>query len=443
VKQAPGSRTAPPLLLAGGVIADGEELFLSDGGLLIREGKIAAVGPSGQVRAQARRLAGCETLELKGRLVLPGLLNPHHHLYSSLAVGLAPREPAGTFLQLLESHWWRLDSALDEESIAASALVGVVESVKNGVTMIFDHHASMGCVRGSLRLVEGAFRQAGIKGLLCFEASGRGGQERIEEHFAENLDFWKGRKEGDTVKAAFGLHAGLTLSDRSLARAAELKPEAMPIHVHCGEDEADLRAALQLGYQGPVHRLRAFGLLSRDSLLAHALHLSEQDYRLIEELKPIVVSAPESNANNRVGRMDRSRIRRYLLGTDGMTGDLLLTLRSQLLLGEGRHESLPGLGEAFFAYKREVQQRFFPDTGSLKPGFRADLVVLDYVPRTPIHPGNLLAHLIFGAGRGPAHLTMADGLILYREGRIAFLDEEELNQRAAEAAAKLKERYDA
>ena len=432
-------------IVGNGVVTDGLDVLVEGGAVWVRDGLIEQVGPTEAVKAGAASAAGAQEpvdfIDVGGRVILPGFLNAHHHLYSSFAAGLAPLGETDTFPQILDSLWWSLDLALDAEAVYYSALLGIVASVKHGVTMIFDHHASMGHVRGSLASIEAAFRLAGIKGQLCFEISERMGEGALDEQIEENVggDLGGAALNGDLIRRACGLHANLTLSDEALARIARARPPDLPVHVHCGEDRADLEYCRERGYQGPVDRLHHFGLLSADSLLAHAIHLSERDYRLVEELGPVVVSNPESNANNCVGRMDRGRIRSYVLGTDGMSPDMVETLRSHYLLSG----TIP-FGEmrsVFFERRYAVQRRVFPGTGGLAPGTRADLAVLDYHPLTPIHLDNLLGHLIFGARTGRAYMTVGDGRVLYRDGHLTFVNETEVEREAAKVAAALHRRY--
>jgi len=433
-EQTPNYDIAVPLVITNGIITDGVEVFVEDGAVRVENGRIAWVGPAGEVDRR-----GAQVIDLGGRMVLPGFLNAHHHLYSSFAPGISPLGETGDFLHILDNLWWSLDLALDAEAIYYSALSGIIESVKHGVTMIFDHHASMNCVSGSLRLIADAFAVVGIKGLLCFETSDRMGEEGVQAHIEENLEFAAKPSPDGLTRGVFGLHANLTLSDETLRRVAAVKPPDLPVHVHCGEDRADLEHCRALGYKGPVDRLHAFGLLTPDSILAHAIHLSDWDYRLLDDIRPTVVSNSESNANNRVGRMDCSRIGCYLLGTDGMSPDIVAALRCHFLL----NGALPfdELSRVFFSDRYRVQQHFFPETGGLRAGLRADLVALDYAPISPISLGNVLGHLLFGARTGKAYLTVADGKVLFHDGRVTFVNEAEVTRQARAAARALHERY--
>ena len=422
--------------LIHGVVTDGVNVFLEDGAIIVKDGEIEKIAPTYEIRSFIGN-----TLDVKGRLVIPGLLNAHHHLYSTLAVGLSPVGDVNNFVNILENLWWRLDKVLDDESIYYSALLGVIDAVKHGTTMIFDHHASMNFVKGSLFILEEVFKQAGIKGTLCFETSARSGEEKVEEHIRENIEFYEKHRSSDTLKGMMGLHANLTLTEKTLRMLQEEKPEDMPVHIHCGEDGSDMEYAKSLGYKGVVHRLVEHDLLTKDSILAHAIYLTEEDYRLIKEIKPVIVANPESNANNQVGRLDREKIKEYVLGTDGMSCDMIATLRSHYLLGKGIREDFEALKKVFFDYRYKIQKYFFPDTGEFKEGYRADITVLDYVPVTPINKDNIIGHLLFGVREGRVFITMSDGEIIYKDGRVTFVDEEEVLKKAKIIAKKLHERY--
>ena len=423
-------------IVGNGVVTDGLNLLLDNGAILINGENIEKIGKTDEIKEE-----GIDFIDVEGRLIIPGLVNFHHHLYSSLAVGLSPHGKTENFIHILENLWWRLDSALDEDSVYYSALLGIIDSIKYGVTTIFDHHASMNYVSNSLFTIESAFKLAGIKGVLCFETSDRMGKEEVQKHIDENLEFYRAHEDSLSIKGMFGLHANLTLSDKTLKKISHMKPEKMPIHVHCGEDITDLDYCIKQGYRGVVDRLYKFGLLNSTSILAHAVHLSEEDYGILENIKPIVVSNPESNANNREGKMDRRQIKRFVLGTDGMSGDMIGTLRSLYLLGEGIQESLDEMKKIFFNYQYDILRKFFPETGIFEKGGKADIAVLDYIPITPVELNNLTSHLIFGVKGCKVHMTISNGNILYKEGRITFLDENKIIEESKRVTKELHKRY--
>ncbi len=157
---------------------------------------------------------------------MPGLVNAHTHLYSSLARGLtADIAPSSNFVETLEHLWWRLDRALTEDDVRASAAVGAIDLIRNGTTTIVDHHASQTAIAGSLSVVGEALADVGLRANLCFEVSDRNGARARDAGLSENERFATeaaGRPDGAMLTASVGLHASMTLSDEALERAAAI-----------------------------------------------------------------------------------------------------------------------------------------------------------------------------------------------------------------------------
>jgi cytosine/adenosine deaminase-related metal-dependent hydrolase len=143
---------------------------------------------AGQIVAKAAALVPQpdeDIVDCAGKIIMPGMVCAHTHLYSTLACGMpGPAEPPANFLQILERVWWRLDRALDEESLYYSVLLGVLQALRSGTTTIIDHHASSGYIRGSLALIQRVFEDIGMRGVLCYEVTDRGGRTEREAGLA-------------------------------------------------------------------------------------------------------------------------------------------------------------------------------------------------------------------------------------------------------------------
>src|SRR3954467_522822 len=121
------------IVLTNAILCDIDPVRVEPGSLRIDGGKIVA---RGKVEAHS----GDEVIDCKGAVVLPGLVNGHTHLYSALAVGIpAPPKIPQNFYEILKYVWWRLDRALDAESIEASALTGALDALHCGTTTLIDH----------------------------------------------------------------------------------------------------------------------------------------------------------------------------------------------------------------------------------------------------------------------------------------------------------------
>ncbi|MEA3501040.1 MAG: amidohydrolase family protein [Candidatus Marinimicrobia bacterium] len=420
-------------IIGNGIVTDGFSFLLENGAILIEGGKIKKIDKTDKLKNDK-----IDFIDLEGRLVLPGLLNPHNHLYSALATGLAPRGEMNNFPQILKNLWWHLDKKLDEESIYYSAIAGLIDSVKYGVTTVFDHHASMNLVDGSLEIIEKAFRKIGLKGLLCFEISDRMGEKNIQSQIEENIKFYEKHKNDNQIKGVLGLHANFTLSDKTLSTISKQKPTELPIHIHCGEAIDDLKYCQEKGYDGPVHRLHKNGLLSENSLLVHCIHLTETDYKLLDKIQPTIVSNPESNANNNVGKMNTDKIKKYLLGTDGMTGNILGTMRSHFLRRNG---NINNPLEILFESPANIVNKYFYNSGKLAVGNSADIAITDYKPVTKINIENLFYHLIYGVEGQKMFMTIADGKILYQDGKMKTINENEIFEEIKKVANNLHRKF--
>ena len=274
-------------------------------------------------------------MDVGGKVIMPGLINTHMHLYSTFARGMALKDsPPTNFQEILERLWWRLDKALTEEDVYYSALVPLMDCVKNGTTTIFDHHASPGTVHGSLFTLLKAARAVGIRSCLCYEVSDRDGKEIAEQGIRENVEFINAcnRPGDDMAKGMFGLHASLTLSDETLSRCCkENAGTGAGFHIHAAEGRVDLEECLRRHGRRVIERLSDFGVLGSKTIAAHCVHVDDREVDLLKESKTKVVHNPESNMGNAVGYAPViDMLRRGVqvgLGTDGYTCDMFESLK--------------------------------------------------------------------------------------------------------------------
>src|SRR5258708_22925689 len=133
----------------------------------------------------------------------PGRLCGHHHLYSSLARGMPPpRNSPVDFASILQEIWWRLDVALDLETIRWSALLGALEALEQGTTAIVDHHESPNAIEGSLSVIAEACAEVGVRVVCAYGVTDRHGPEGAKRGLAENERFLRGGGRG-----MVGVHA--------------------------------------------------------------------------------------------------------------------------------------------------------------------------------------------------------------------------------------------
>ena len=432
--------TEPITVLAPGIVvtAFSEPEVLAEGAVVWRGERIVEVGNAAEIAEKHPR---ARTLDARGGLILPGLVNLHHHFYSSLARGLDPGRRLDNFGEILDGLWWRLDRALDADTIRLSAELALAESIRWGATTVFDHHASPSRIEGSLELISRAVERAGLSAVLCYEISDRNGHEGAMEGLDENLAFFDVHRRDPRVRGMLGLHASFTVDDATLAAAAERRLEGMGCHIHIAEDPLDLRMSQVVYDAGPVQRLERHGLMDERTLAVHCIHLGRGDRQSLAESRAIIVHNPESNANNGVGRLDLEDAAadgcRVGLGTDGMSSAMLGSLRAAFLgLRGGRRD--PRLGFAvvpdLLGVNAEAAGRFLDEPL---------LGQLDSAPSTPVTPENLFAHLVYGSANSPVRHTVARGRVLMEDHRITTLDPVAIADEARTATPALWDRFHA
>lgn len=416
--------------------------IIPDGQVLFEGTKIVAVGH----RVNGAH-AATQVIDAQGGVVMPGLINVHHHLYSTFARGFAaPGEPAANFKEILERLWWRLDRALTMEDVHASALFPAMEAAKAGCTTIIDHHASPGCRDGSLDTIERALREVGISGCLCYEVSDRnvegGGVEENERYIA------KCRREKDGQFAAlFGLHASMTLGKKTMERCAEIVDRLdVGVHVHVAEAECDVEVTkAELGEE-LMPRFERYGMTGPGSIFAHGIHLDARGLAILHETGSMMVTNPESNMNNGLHVTPVLDIlRRGILlglGTDGMSNAMIAQARAAYLLQrDTARDPRVGFGEAcemLLKNNRTICNRLFREPrGVLEPGALADIAIFDYAPFTPMETGTFGGHLLFGLVNAPVRHTIARGRVIVENGQFPHLDEKAVRAKAVEQARAL------
>jgi putative selenium metabolism protein SsnA len=408
------------------------------------EVEIRPDGTIGAVQARLARHDGDEIIDAQGRLLMPALINCHTHLYSTLARGIPLRAKPRNFPEILSKLWWRLDRALNPDDIYYSALIGLIDSAKNGVGTLIDHHSSPNACAGSLDVVERAFRQVGLRGVLCYETSDRNGAKSAAEGIAENIRFIErphAHPDG-MIAACFGLHASFTLSDATLERAKEAAESLEAcMHVHVAEDRCD---------EGAATRLCRAGILDDRALAAHCIHVSAAEIRMLARRHVNVVHNPQSNCNNAVGTarlLDLTRNKVLVgLGSDGYSPRLWEEFKTalnlqKLLARDPRVAFAEAYAAAFVNNRKIVRKLFGMDVGRIEEGAQADLILVDYYPPTPLNTGNLFGHILFGIANAPVDSLLVNGRFVLRDRRCVTVDERQAAQCAALQARSLWSRF--
>jgi putative selenium metabolism protein SsnA len=422
---------------------DDDLRIIPDGAIYVKDDTIADIGKSAQIRQQ---YADLSTIDAEGKVLMPGLINTHTHLYGTFARGMPLKgRPPQNFLQILDKVWWNLDRALNDEAIYYSALFPLSQAVRCGTTTIFDHHSSPNAIEGRLGTIGDIIEAIGLRACLCYEVSDRDGSQRAEAAIRENVDFAEECKtENALIRGMIGLHASFTLSNKTIAACVEAARDLnVGLHIHCAEDAADLAHARKRFKASVVSRLNTLGVLGKQTIAAHCVHVDSHDIELLAESKTFVAHNPRSNMNNAVGcapviEMTKSGVR-VGLGTDGMSSSMWDELKTGFLLHKHQRRDPriggPEMFDALFRRNAELASHVFNSRiGVIAKGAKADIIIVDYHAPTPMTPDNLIAHVVFGIADSPVDTTIVNGKILMRSKESRRIDEAAVAARAREVA---------
>ncbi|MDO5100931.1 MAG: putative aminohydrolase SsnA [Eubacteriales bacterium] len=436
------------LLLGNGTVVtrDAANPFLEDGCVAMDGDTIVKVGTTAQLKAAYPE---AEWVDAKGGIIMPGFINVHEHIYSALARGLSINgyAPNG-FLDILDGMWWTIDRHLTLEQTHQSAMATYIDCIKNGVTTIFDHHASFGYIKDSLFAIEDAAKQLGIRSCLCYEVSDRDGEAKMKEAVAENENFINHALKDDTdmIAGMFGLHASFTLSDQTLAYCREHKPDGVGYHIHVAEGIEDLYDSLKKYNKRIIDRLMDQQILGDKTLAVHCIYLNKHEMDVLKETDTMVAHNPESNMGNACGCPPTLDIVHHGvltgLGTDGYTQDMTESFKVANVLHK-HHLCDPTVAwgeipQMLFEGNRQIANRYFKKPlGILKEGAAADVIVWDYKPRTPLDASNINGHILFGMQGRSVATTIANGKVLMKDRILLHVDEEEAMAKVRSEAKKL------
>lgn len=419
------------LYLKNGIFIDHRTFEFSYGNFIVEKGS------EGKIKQTDFIPPDGEILDCEGKYIIRSFVNSHHHIYSALAVGMpAPEKQPANFLEILKYIWWKLDRALTEEMIEVSALATAAASIRSGVTFIVDHHSSPYAIKGSLGTIRKSLRRAGINSSLCYELSDRDGERAANEALEETEIFLKSGGEG-----LVGLHASFTVSDKLLNKAISLADKfGKGIHIHAAEDQADQEITIEKYGKRVIERLSDAGALSMNgTLLAHCIHIDENERNLLADSGAWVVQNSDSNMNNGVGVYNPEKLEKVsLLGTDGMYSDMIRSARSSYLTG-----NLSGGNSPELIYRRlRNNHNYLKSIGAGGDG-ENNLVVLDYKPATDFNNSNFPGHLLYGMSGSNIYSVISEGNIIMKEKKILTIDEQSILKRSSELSkvlwARMKE----
>ena len=435
------------------VTMDEKRREIEDGAILVEGNVIQAVGRTSEVPPVADRV-----MDMTGKIVLPGLVNTHHHLFQTLTRCLPAAQdvPLFSWLQTLYPVW----AKLTPEAVYVSALVGLGELLLTGCTTAVDQlylFPNGVTLDDEIR----AARELGVRFHPCRGSMSLGESEGglppddlVEDEGAILADCRRvieafhdpGRYSMCRIMVApcspFSVTPQLLVSSRDLARQY-----GVHCHTHVAETLEEEAYCLEQHGRRPVEYLADLGWLGDDVSYAHGVHLTEQEMQLFAETGTGIAHCPTSNMRLGSGIAPVKRMLelgvKVGLAVDGSASNdsshMLNEARTALLLQRVRH------GPTALSARQVLEMATLggaallgrDDIGSLAPGKAADLIAVDAQRVEYAGSGDLVAALVF-CGPAKVDVNIIDGRIRVEDGRLTGIDIEEVMRQHNELAARIR-----
>jgi cytosine/adenosine deaminase-related metal-dependent hydrolase len=429
-------QATPPVALAivGGTVVtmDPARRIVAADVVVGTDGSIVALAEPGSVSAP-------RVLDARGRVVIPGLIQAHLHLCQTLFRGLSEERP---LLAWLGERIWPLEAAHTPASLRASARLGIAELLLSGTTAILD----MGTVHHTdelfLAAEEAGLRYTGGQALMD-RGSGvpPGLMQPTEEALAESDRLrarWDGAANG-RLRYAYAPRFILSCTERLLRAVAERAADGARVHTHASEQVAELEAVKADVGCGDVEFFDRIGLLGSRVVLAHGVWLDEATVGMLAKSGTHVTHCPASNLKLASGLAPITELRRHgvnvALGADGAACSNRIDAWSQLWLAGLVASVRDGVGALHAADLFELATLggaralgLDDRIGSVEPGKRADLVIVDLTRCQP--NGELYTTLVYSARPDDVRTVVVDGQVIVEDGRLLTLDEQSVRAEA-------------
>lgn len=421
------------LLIKNGTFAVLEQnQSIINGFMLVEDDLITYIGPE-----QPEHSEDAEIMDGNGLLFLPGLINTHGHAAMSLLRGYGDDMVLQKWLQ---EKMWPMEAKFTGSDVHWGTALSVLEMIKGGTTTFLDMYDHMDQVA---QVTE----QSGIRGVLMRGAIGLCPADVQKQKLDEAVAFarnWHGKANG-RITTMISPHAPYTCPPDYIEQFVQAAHDLdLPMHTHMSETQAEVEQNVADYGARPVQHLLELGMFSRPTLLAHGVHLTDDEIDVLAAHKVAISHNPGSNLKlasgvARVPELLKAGVT-VSLGTDGAASNNNLDMFEEIRLAALIHKgvsgdptAVPALEALRMGTEYGAQSLFLNNTGKLAAGMKADFIALNteqahFVPRT-----DYVSHVVYSAGPKDVEHVWVDGKQIVKHGACLTLDEERI-RREAQAA---------
>ncbi|MGI6548968.1 MAG: amidohydrolase [Syntrophomonadales bacterium] len=408
--------------------------FIDNGYLVVEGSDITAVNPG--ICANEGRFE--TVIDATGMVAMPGLVNAHTHVAMTLMRGYGDDLP---LMQWLQEKMWPIEDKLTAEDCYWGTMLGITEMIKSGTTCFADMYFNMDQVARAVE--ETGIRASLSQGMVGQGPTGEAAFDRSRQLFKLN-----GKAQG-RLTVMLGPHAPYTCTPEYLKRVISLADElGTGIHIHLAETMTEYNDIKAQYGKTPIALMDEVGLFKRPVLAAHCVVLDDQDIDILARHKVSVVHNPESNMKLASGT---ARIPDMLaagitvaLGTDGASSnnnlDMIQELRTCAFLHKLSRlnpEVIPAYQALEMATVNGARALGLTDIGMLRPGMKADLILVDFRKPHLCPRHDVAAHLVYSASGADVDTVMVNGRILMQGRQLTTIDEKMVMRQAEDTVAGL------
>ena len=435
------------LLIKNGLIItmDKDRRIITDGSVAIDGGRIVSVK-----RGRAGRGKSEKVIDARGKIIMPGLICSHTHLHGLFLHSTQLKiEPPSDLVQIQQRAHWPVEETITKDDAYAGALFSCLQFLKTGVTLFAGTISGPNLMPGVLDKVALAVERSKIRGIIAFEATERRTHAEGAKGARENERFIrKVKKERiHRVQGMFSINASSTVSDELLWYTRELANRyKVPVTSNASEGLADVYHNYEYHGKRTIERLNDTGLLGSDVVLAHSVHVNDDELKIIKKRGAKVSHNPMSNMLNAVGVAPVMKMLSMEipvgLGDDGYFFDGFENIRATYLLQKVATHSPRALspmetlematikGAELYGLQNEL--------GSIEHGKLADVIILNPAPAPiPLRSDNVAGHIVNAVGGRNVETVIVGGNIIMVGRKIQTMDEAEVAKMAKKSTEKI------
>ncbi|MEK3716040.1 MULTISPECIES: amidohydrolase [unclassified Paenibacillus] len=387
---------------------------------------------------------GAQVVDGSRLLFMPGLVNTHGHTAMSLLRGYGDDMVLQSWLQ---EKMWPMEEKFTGDDVYWGTSLSVLEMLKGGTTTFLDMYDHMD------RVAE-VTEQSGIRAVLMRGVIGLCPEEVQQAKLAEAIAFarnWHGKADG-RITTMLSPHAPYTCPPEFFMKFVQAAHDLdLPMHTHMSETRHEVEQNVADYGLRPVAHLEKLGMFTRPSLIAHGVHLNDEEIGILARHNVGVSHNPGSNLKlasgvARVPELLRAGIK-VSLGTDGAASNNNLDMFEEMRLAALIHKGVSGDPTAvpapealLMATEYGAQSIFLSGVGRLAAGMKADFIALDIDQPHLLPHTDLLSHAVYSASAKDVEHVWVNGQQVVKHGQCLTLDEEAIRRKAQETFESLLKR---